>query len=723
MSVEVVNQDSVLSRALDLVASAQNRIWITSPWITQRAVNLVLRDVLPKVRSRGLEVRIVYRVKEPGDLDITDLEALKSLEDAGCQVRYSTRLHAKLLLVDTDAAIVSSSNLTATAGYSVDFGGDWRNEELGVLLRDEDQSLADLEQQFSLIWDSATSIGPDTVGIVMDFPNVQSFSFVAIRDVRQGSYVTANDGQGNLAIGQVAQITAYNRSFPHMGQTLWLTQGYAGAAGDRRGSFEVPDLQELFSHPSKDQGFLVTKTFFEPESVFRLAKVDVLKHLEGDRLVAPSIPVPPGADVLRATTELLGRLLGDGDVRVGTVLHHPEVAVSLRGSEILSKHLAVLGMTGSDKSNAVKVLVRELLTQPAYRDLRVVIVDTHGEYAATAQDLAPQPVVLDVVVRRSILDEGVLGELLTLPKIEARNLQQELAELRSKLPGDAALEAFLARLAQETRWGGPLRANCLRLIQIAGERADLCLEAEQGGAIVGTDGRDQTLDEPGLYILNLRNTAELEARATKVATLLSYVFRRSKEAEGGLSALIVLDEAQNYAPEQQTGWLSRVRPAFDAVFAIASEGRKFGVGLVVSSQRPARVNKDVLSQCNSHMIFRVANSRTSRRSQVASKRPAARYWPSFPASTPAAASSGERRSGWLRELKSLCSKPTPPRLRSRHEVPSGRSRVGLGPAPVRTTAEPADQRCLVQQRKGVPTSSPRASSLRALLTLAGVPRQ
>ena len=69
----------------------------------------------------------------------------------------------------------------------------------------------------------------------------------------------------------------------------------------------------------------------------------------------------------------------------------------------------------------------------------------------------------------------------------------------------------------------------------------------------------------------------------------------------------MLDEAQNYAPEQHTGWLKEVKPAFDAVFRIASEGRKFGVGLVVSTQRPARFNKDVLSQCNTHIIFRVAN--------------------------------------------------------------------------------------------------------------------
>jgi hypothetical protein len=117
MAVQVVNQNSVLDRALELAREAKARIWLTSPWITSRAVNLLLQSALPRVRVSELEIRIAYRVKEATNLEITDLDALKALEDAGCQIRYSTRLHAKLVLVDERAAIVSSSNLTSTAGY------------------------------------------------------------------------------------------------------------------------------------------------------------------------------------------------------------------------------------------------------------------------------------------------------------------------------------------------------------------------------------------------------------------------------------------------------------------------------------------------------------------------------------------------------------------------------------------------------------------------------
>jgi DNA helicase HerA-like ATPase len=41
---------------------------------------------------------------------------------------------------------------------------------------------------------------------------------------------------------------------------------------------------------------------------------------------------------------------------------------------------------------------------------------------------------------------------------------------------------------------------------------------------------------------------------------------------------------------------------------IAREGRKFGVGLIISSQRPANINTGLRSQCNTHLIFRLVNA-------------------------------------------------------------------------------------------------------------------
>jgi hypothetical protein len=300
------------------------------------------------------------------------------------------------------------------------------------------------------------------------------------------------------------------------------------------------------------------------------------------------------------------QLLGDGDVELGTMLHHPDVPVALRSAEF-SKHLAVLGMTGSGKSNAIKVLLHRLSNGPLREALRVVVIDTHGEYAPVAQMISSSARIIDVRLRRSVLDEEVVHDLLRLSRRNEALLDKQ-ATVADGLSPEQNLEEFLAAVEVEAPNASTLTDKLTRLVAAAREADDLCLWLHDSAMITRADSDDpQRLDEPGLYILNLRQTASMKERSAKAAAVMTDVFERSKQTGGEFPSLLVLDEAQNYAPEQQTGWLKRGRTSFDAAFAIASEGRKFGVGLVVSSQRPARVNKDVLSQCNTHLVFRVAN--------------------------------------------------------------------------------------------------------------------
>lgn len=74
---------------------------------------------------------------------------------------------------------------------------------------------------------------------------------------------------------------------------------------------------------------------------------------------------------------------------------------------------------------------------------------------------------------------------------------------------------------------------------------------------------------------------------------------------GSLPVVLVLEEAQNYIHEQRFGddeSISRV--VFER---IAREGRKYGLSLVVSSQRPSELSKTVLSQCSSFIVHRLQN--------------------------------------------------------------------------------------------------------------------
>lgn len=74
---------------------------------------------------------------------------------------------------------------------------------------------------------------------------------------------------------------------------------------------------------------------------------------------------------------------------------------------------------------------------------------------------------------------------------------------------------------------------------------------------------------------------------------------------GDLPIVLVLEEAQNYIPEKDKGDRTSIsKKVFERV---AREGRKFGVSLLISSQRPSELSKTALSQCNSFIIHRLQN--------------------------------------------------------------------------------------------------------------------
>ncbi|RLF38640.1 MAG: hypothetical protein DRN00_03715 [Thermoplasmata archaeon] len=67
--------------------------------------------------------------------------------------------------------------------------------------------------------------------------------------------------------------------------------------------------------------------------------------------------------------------------------------------------------------------------------------------------------------------------------------------------------------------------------------------------------------------------------------------------------MYIVEEAHNYCPER--GYGNAVSSSI--LRTVASEGRKFGMGLCVVSQRPAKVDKNVISQCNTNIILKVTN--------------------------------------------------------------------------------------------------------------------
>jgi len=89
---------------------------------------------------------------------------------------------------------------------------------------------------------------------------------------------------------------------------------------------------------------------------------------------------------------------------------------------------------------------------------------------------------------------------------------------------------------------------------------------------------------------------------------LQYVRRTTASV---LPTVLVLEEAHSFiGRDSQVGDVPSTRDLCREVFErIAREGRKFGLGLVLSSQRPSELSPTVLSQCNSFLLHRLVNDR------------------------------------------------------------------------------------------------------------------
>jgi DNA helicase HerA-like ATPase len=87
--------------------------------------------------------------------------------------------------------------------------------------------------------------------------------------------------------------------------------------------------------------------------------------------------------------------------------------------------------------------------------------------------------------------------------------------------------------------------------------------------------------------------------------LFQYKLAQNREGRERDPILLVCEEAHRYVPDRGE---AQYAVAQDAVRRIAREGRKYGLGLMLISQRPSDVEGTVISQCNSWIVLRLSNS-------------------------------------------------------------------------------------------------------------------
>ena len=109
-----------------------------------------------------------------------------------------------------------------------------------------------------------------------------------------------------------------------------------------------------------------------------------------------------------------------------------------------------------------------------------------------------------------------------------------------------------------------------------------------------------------ITILDLSELAsEVLENVTALLGRLILDFMQRIEPRASFPVVLVLEEAHRYIPDNAP--LDRQQRAREVFEKIAKEGRKFGLSLLVASQRPSELSRTVLAQCNSFIVHRIQN--------------------------------------------------------------------------------------------------------------------
>ncbi|HWG91765.1 MAG TPA: ATP-binding protein, partial [Candidatus Thermoplasmatota archaeon] len=338
-------------------------------------------------------------------------------------------------------------------------------------------------------------------------------------------------------------------------------------------------------------------------------------------LQSTKTPFRAGIPVYRADEALIMEVFGlrggkDEGAYIGFIKGY-DIPVTLDINTLVQKHVSVLAKTGSGKSYVVGVLMEELMK----RDVPIVVIDPHGEHDSLAHPNLNSD-DFPGLRRFHLKPRGFADRIMKYspdPKVNADAMPLKVAGLNLKaqdivdLLGSKITNAQMGILHQ-----------CVKTLQESAERytlEDIIVQVKnhQSNAKWNlASGLEFLLsldlfDEKGTPLPNLVKKGKVTVVCLKgvspdvqeivVAKLIKGLFE-ARKVNKIPPFMLVVEEAHNFCPERSVAGAAM---SGDSIRTVASEGRKFGMGLTIISQRPAKIDKNVLSQCNTQIILKVTN--------------------------------------------------------------------------------------------------------------------
>ena len=375
----------------------------------------------------------------------------------------------------------------------------------------------------------------------------------------------------------------------------------------------------------------------------------------GDTIAIPPKKVEPAKkeEILKIFEESLTK---QKQFVFSTLSTDNAIPVPVDGNKFFNKHIAIVGSTGSGKSHSVAKILQNAIcakegTYAGLNNSHIVIFDIHSEYK-TAFPNAKFIDINNLVLPYWLLNSDELQELFLDTEANDHNQRNVFKEavVNSRKKNFAGDE----RKKEKLHFDSPVFFNIDEVLDFAKEKNEEMVPGVKGQKAGPLNGKlfnfvsrlenkinDKRLDfllgekskkisfedtirqligysdvTSNVTIIDLSGVPfdVLSITVSLISRILfefGYYYKRlrnsedpNREINNDVPLLLVYEEAHKYVPNND---LVKYRASRESIERIAKEGRKYGVSLLLASQRPSEISETIFSQCNNFLALRLTN--------------------------------------------------------------------------------------------------------------------
>jgi DNA helicase HerA-like ATPase len=314
-------------------------------------------------------------------------------------------------------------------------------------------------------------------------------------------------------------------------------------------------------------------------------------------------------------------------LELGSDIFFEQIKINADPNVLFGKHCAVFGNTGSGKSCTVTSILQGVyhnknrLRNAKNKNLKTIIIDSNDEYSEIFNEngIKPDWVVLKDYTELELSHKDLsFYELTQLLQEDSPNvipyLKEAVMTLKNTTNVDDKIYYEFSQLQIKIEEAVPLDKNGKKDIFTIGflkhiiNRIKHFSSDERFNPVFNKQGNSiedflNTQTEQ-ILILSLRVPNDTLALLVYMISKSIFHYKSNPTNRQKDNILLVLEEAHRYIATVSTDQLNNYY-----IDKLAREGRKFGVNLMVSTQRPSEVSNTVISQCNSLIVHKITNSK------------------------------------------------------------------------------------------------------------------